>query len=509
MNLKNLSRGLVFKNVADLHPGRSVHDLSYSKLFTADMGYLYIAQCDEVVPGDVWTQSVEAVCRMFPLVAPVLHQIELKFESFFVPYRLLWDGWEDYITGGPDGEDDSEIPTWAGTSATSDYGSIWENMGFPLQIDISDDFEPIAFPRTAYNLIYNQYYRDNTLQTEIALDNEELLLRNWEKDYFTSALPFQQRGIAPSLPISGIIDTSAVWAINDFGWDAGSFPIHVYDHLQDGFLINDTNGQTNAFNTFNKNTVSVDLSGATTFNVSDLRLAFQIQKWMERNARVGARYVEWLKGRFGVSPRDDRLQRAEIIGSFKAPIIISEVLQTSNNSADNGPQGSMAGHGITVADGFLGKYHAQEFGLIMTLVSIMPKPMYNSEGINRQWIKQTRYDFYQPEFANLSEQAIYAGEIWAQGTGNDAVFGFQGRWDEMRYKPNIVTGLLRDTLNYWHLARDFSSLPELNSDFIECNARKDIFAVQNEPGFILHIGNNIKAIRPIPALNEPGMIDHS
>ena len=232
---------------------------------------------------------------------------------------------------------------------------------------------------------------------------------------------------------------------------------------------------------------------------------------MERNARAGARYTEFLKSHFGVSPRDDRLQRPEYIGGSKAPIIISEVLQTSSTDATS-PQGNLAGHGITVSNAYCGKYHANEYGLIIGLMSVMPRSAYQ-QGINRQWLRRTKYDFYFPEFANLSEQAIENAEICATDVSshNTAIFGYQGRYDEMRIKQNMVCGQMRSKYDYWHMGRQFdiANPPTLNDDFVICDPRKDIFAVPSEPALIVRFGNIIKAYRPLPLSAEPGLIDHN
>ena len=258
----------------------------------------------------------------------------------------------------------------------------------------------------------------------------------------------------------------------------------------------------------------VDLSTASTFDIADLRLAFQIQKWMERNARAGVRYTEFLRAHFGVSPRDDRLDRPEYIGGSKSPIIVSEVLQTSSTDATT-PQGNLAGHGLSVNEAYCGSYNVQEYGLILGMFSVMPRPSYQ-QGINRQWLRRTRYDFFFPEFQNLSEQAIENAEIMAldaDATHNTGIFGYQGRYDEMRYKPNMVVGEMRDTFDYWHLGRVFDALtpPVLNSDFVECNPDdcKRVFAVQDVPGLMVQFANIIKAFRPLMIQAEPGLIDHN
>lgn len=494
----------VFKRVGALSPGRSVFDLSYDKKFTADMGYLYPVMCDEVVPGDRWKIGNEIIIRFQPLVAPVLHEINAYVHYYFVPYRLLDETWEDFITGGVDGDSEAVLPRWNPTNTA--VGSLWDYFGFPTGV-VPTGRLPLDYMRRAYNLVYNEYYRDETLIDEVALTNEIILKRAWEKDYFTSALPWQQRGTAPALPISGT--SQALWALGDFVADVPPSMAGFVNTSSPNMYTGNTGSQQrdNALAFFNKN--SVDLSEATTFNVSDLRLAFQIQKWLERNARAGVRYTEFLGAHFGVNPRDDRLQRPEYLGGSKNPVIVSEVLQTSSTDTES-PQGNLAGHGITVGSTFCADYFAQEFGLIIGIMSVMPKPAYQ-QGIDRQWLRQTKYDFYFPEFANLSEQAIERVELYASAVEaeNETIFGYQGRYDEMRVKRNMVCGLMRTDFNYWHMGRIFGSAPGLNQSFIDCDATKRIFAVPSEPGLIIDVGNRITAIRPMPIQSEPGLIDHN
>ena len=326
---------------------------------------------------------------------------------------------------------------------TISVGTLWDYFGFNVGAIPTASSYPIQFPKTAYNLIYNEYYRDENLQPEVVLtQNNYVLKRNWEKDYFTSSLPWQQRGTAPALPISGI--GHAKWPAIATGTTVPMQTVFIgsyapSDYATKSMLENNT----------------IDLSTATTFNVADLRLAFQIQKWMERNARAGARYTESLQAHFGVSPRDERLQRPEYIGGSKSPVIVSEVLQTSSTDATS-PQGNMSGHGVSASSTFCGKYRATEHGLIMGILSIMPRSMYQ-QGHDRQWLRRSRYDFYFPEFANLSEQAITKAEIYASAIENDnkMIFGYQGRYDEMRTKRNMVCGQMRSTFDYWHLGRIF------------------------------------------------------
>lgn len=492
-----MSKRNIFETVSSVQPGRSVFDLSYDKKLTCDMGELIPVMCDEMVPGDKFDIGNQIVVRFQPLVAPILHEINAFVHYFFVPYRILWQLWEDFITGGETGADASVLPRWNPTNTA--VGSLWDYLGFPTGI-VPTDALPLDFVRSAYNKVYNEFYRDENLLAEVALTNEAILKRAWEKDYFTSSLPWQQKGTAPALPITGSVPiytlaTSATMGARQVGTSssnpsAGGVYVETYPV-----------GET-------QYPAMVDLSTASTFNVSDLRLAFQIQKWMERNARAGSRYTEFLKAHFGVAPRDERLQRPEYVGGSKSAVIVSEVLQTSKTES-GAPQGNLAGHGL-VADGtYVGSYHAKEYGLMMGIMSIMPRSAY-SQGIDRQWLRRTKYDFYSPEFANLSEQAIERAEIYASAVGaeNRTIFGYQGRYDEMRVKRNMVVGKMRSTFNYWHLGREFGSAPLLNQSFIECVPSKRIFAVQTEPGLIVDVENRIKAIRPLPYASEPGLIDH-
>jgi hypothetical protein len=505
----------VFSKVSAPKIRRSAFNLSYDKKFNCDMGQLIPVMADEVVPGDIFNIGNEIVIRFQPLIAPVLHEINVYVHYFFVPYRILWHdsdevNWENFITGGKDGNDASTLPRWNPTN-NGKY-SLWDYFGFPIGVKPAGAL-PLSFPKRAYNMIWNEYYRDENLQDEVDIDQENILNRCWEKDYFSSALPWQQRGIAPALPISGT--TSAVW----------TEPADLYlrsesDNYAQNQLIKGSgtsiiaasgsgSGQTARVSVSSLNRNTVDLSNATTFDVSDLRLAFQIQKWMERNARGGARYTEFLRAHFGVAPNDERLQRPEYLGGTKSPVLISEVLQTSSTD-ETSPQGNLAGHGISVTGKHVCRYHAKEFGIIIGLMSIMPRTAY-MQGINRQWLRRTRYDFYSPEFAHLSEQGIERAEIYATNdeAENTTLFGYQGRFNEMRRKQSMVCGDMRDTFDYWHLARKFSTPPLLNASFVSCVPRKDIFAVQDEPGIIVNMSNDITAIRPMPINPDPGLIDHA
>lgn len=497
----------IFNTVGAVKVPRSTFNLSYEKKFTADMGILYPVMCDEVVPGDIVKIGNQSVVRANPMVAPPMHEIYMTTHYFHVPYRILDEDFPEFITGGEDGQSSITLPRWDPIGVDENaLGSLWDYFGFPVGINPTGAL-PLDYPKRAYNLTWNEYFRDQNTMTELDITTNFSLQRaSWTKDRFTSALPFQQRGTAPALPITGT--TKAIWENADFQQVAPSF--------QGGFngapgnavmQINNATAIANAVNFFNAN--DVDLSGASTFDVNDLRLAFQLQKWLERNARCGSRYTEFLQAHFNVAPRDERLNRPEYIGGCKSNITISEVLQTSETGTS--PQGNLAGHGIGVDQKYIGKYRVKEFGLIIGLMCIRPRPAY-SQGIDKQWLRTVKEDFYFPEFSHLSEQAITQAEIYATGvqTENETIFGYQGIYNEMRTKQNQVCGLLRpgQSLDYWTLGREFSAAPALNQAFIECNPSKRIFAVTSEPGFIVTIGNIIKAFRPMPYLAEPGLIDH-
>lgn len=592
-----------FNKVAGFKPRRNAFDLSYRKNFTCDMGQLIPVLCEEVVPGDTFHVGNELLIRMQPMNAPVMHEIRATVHYFFVPNRIIYpelpvppdlpystgtlNYWEAFISQGQLGGDQPLALTLP--RKTSDLlggvmqiGTLWDYFGFPVPgptqaLDLAHMAMPLDIPWRAYNMVYNEYYRDENLQDKVSLQNNIVLRRNWRKDYFTSSLPFRQKGQAPALPvnvsINNLVDylpylsaTNAVTSPNvpkikinlsnnQLGGDQRSvtggivsgtsaianflqYPQTPTNSTTDPtrLLYLDPNDVLRAASGHNipgdtpvigglKVTSNAD---ATTFNVSDLRLAFQTQKWLERNARAGTRYTEFLRSHFGVSPTDARLDRPEYIGGTKQPVIISEVLQTAGNTTRENeatPIASMYGHGLSATSGYAGKYNVQEYGTIIGLLSVMPKPTYQ-QGINRQWLRRLPTDFYFPEFAHLSEQAIYNTEIFTRfgvdgEPGEVGIFGYTGQYDEMRVKHDIVCSEMRklwyqpgvDTpnlmLSYWNMARYFQEPPNLNSEFITCVPRKDIFQTDElVPGLIVNIQNNIKAIRPMPSVAEPGLVDH-
>jgi len=526
------------------------------------MGQLIPICCEECLPGDFFSIGNSAVLRMMPLVAPMMHDVNMYVHYFFVPYRLLYGGiksktgkeyngvpnfgqadWEQFITGGVDGRtgfptNDPPMPLpmidiWDGStpefSSRVTLFSLGDYLGFPLFPDHSPMMHVLAFPWFAYNFIFNEYYRDETLTPCVNWYNNVILNRAWKKDYFTSALPFQQRGVAPALDISGSLRVSipdsvgiGVGADSNLGFftqfqtSSTSPPATQVNAL--GFTSPAGSNLRVNNNSLNNQLSTYSSVRGLGFNANDLRLQFAIQKMLERNARSGARYIEFLKARWGVHPRDDRLQRPEYIGGTYAPIVVNQVLNTANSVGDTDirtQQGNMAGHGISAANSHAGKYHVKEYGLIMGIMSIMPKAVY-SFGIQRAWLRKTKYDYASPEFVNLGEQEIFRNEIYADGDST-TIFGFQGRFDEYRVNNNMVCGSMRPNSGdlyfaAWNMSRDFGgeeNVPTvINGNFITCNPTKRIYAVPSEKGIAVEFGNLIRAYRPLPYMSEPGFIDH-
>lgn len=493
-------------------------DLSYEKLFTCDMGSLIPVLAEECLPGDVWSINNQVVARMSPLVAPILHDINMDTHYFFVPYRILDDKFIEFITGGIDGDDDTTLDRWIPTGSATDKNSLWDYFGFPITETPGTPVtmpgtEPLLFPVSAYNKVWNYYYRDQTLQDERENDDDTIARRNWEKDYFTASLPWQQRGTAGSIPLTGM--ASAEWGLNNFDQIGVSDPsrrnIELFETAfgQSKLTIHNLDDTTNDSDevlqgVLNNNTI--DVSNIGTFNIADLRLLTQIQLWQELNARAGVRFPEFIQAQFDTKIPDYKIQEPEYLGGTQQPLIISEVLQTSESNTT--PQGTLSGHGITASRGTVGKYRCQEHGIIIGLMSIMPKPKY-SQGVNRQFTRQTRFDFPFPMFANLSEQEVLQQEIYLTSGDqeeNEKIFGFIGRYDECRIKHDIICSEMRDTFDYWHISRQFGNAPMLNSSFLECNPRKDIFAVPSEHGFKIQFANKIHAVRPLPYMSNPSLL---
>ncbi len=521
----------VFSKVGGSHPRRNKFNLSFSVQTTADMGILYPAGMPQMlVPGDSIKVGHEVVAQMQALKSPMFADISIYFYDFFVPFRIIWKNWETFITRGKSGDETPALPKFFPGNNMSfkdvtGVGTLWDYFGFPTGLsDIPKNDRPLDLPWRAYWFIWNEYFRDENLMDKVNFDDANVLYPPsfvnfprparvcWGRDYFTSALPFQQRGTPVAIPVvsSGIS--------TDFGpgTPADSF---VFGSVgSDDSILLKTENNTDAAGWNARLSEHFHIKDISAADVSELRFMFQVQKFMERSARAGDRYTEFLRANFGVSPRDERLQRPEFIGGTRSPILIQQVLQTSQTNGETTPIATKYGQGMTADSNYSGKYYATEYGIYMPLFVIRPKTSY-CQGINRQWLKDTSFDFFNPLFQNLSEQEVFEEEIYVSGvshntskTGNRDIFGFQGRYNEMRHNQNMLTGLMRGdkTYNYWNLGRWFDSAPKLNKSFLECNPSKRGFIVTDDsmPGFILHIGHKIKALRPMVYMAEPGLIDH-
>jgi hypothetical protein len=529
----------VYSHIGALRPQRSVFNNSFTVQFNCDMGQIIPVYCEECVPGDRLTISMEAVVRFQPLITAVLHEIYLRTFYYFIPTRLLMDHetmdtlgdsgtWEEFITGGNDGKDTTVLPVW-GSTVDEDgskifqfpeggYGkySLWDYFNFPLGVKPTELSMPLSFNKRAYNMAYNEYFRDQNLQDEVCLDSDVVQNIAWSKDRFTTALYDTQRGERPAIPLSGLSSVSFKGSV-ETGVDPNTIK-NEFDTLRFHYPTQsvlrefDATGYVYGGSAFKKwlNNNTLNMSNAVTFDAMDMRRLFQLQKCLERNMRSGARYIEQVFSRFSEHTGDSRVQRPEFIGGTRSPIIISEVLQTSE-STQSSAQGNIAGHGISAEQSRVGYYHCREHGYIIGLLCVQPVPMYY-QGINRQWTRRTRWDFLTPELVNLSEIGVKNSELCVTGNKrDDDIFGFQGIYDEYRIKESRVAGDMRDIFSYWNLFRDDfdkDNPPSLNENFIVCRPSKRIFAVQNEPGLIINYGNLVRAVRPLPIIAEPGLIDH-
>lgn len=552
----------IFNKVYGNKPRRNAFNLSFSVKTTMEMGKLYPICIQEMVPGDTFKLGNEVVINLQPMNAPAYINLNWYCYAFFVPYRVLWDKWEEFITKGQDGDTTIELPKFERKQYITDsafrYNTLWDYFGFPTGVVPSGMSAPLDFPWRAYNLIWNEYFRDENLQDPVGTDpedktvafNTDVLNVNWGKDYFTAALPFAQRGTASALPIttdvSGLMSDVATKEniqINYGGvplrmWDNNGRLqyVHAKNHDVNGVNVNGVvNEEGNVLtDNFSEKTFTVDPGmmyakvqngqtvTSTSADVEDLRMMFAIQRWQEINARGGVRYTEFLRAQYGTSPRDERLQRPEFIGGCKSPIIVQNVLQQSN--ADNASVsqktlvGTKYGQGMTADVNNLGTYYASEFGVMMIVAFLRPKTSY-MQGINRQWLKNNTFDFFNPLFTSLGEQEVLNEEIFAKSGDSDplqdknsnrSIWGYEARYNEMRYNADLVTGKMRPnkqtgetSFDYWHLGRYFDTLPNLNGEFLKCNPDKRIFQATDEVGFICHIGNRIKALRPLPYMAVP------
>lgn len=526
-----------FDSIRVEKPTRNKFDLTHKRKFSLNMGELIPIMVQEIVPGDKFRVKSEVMLRFAPLLAPVMHEIDVTTHYFFVPNRIVFAEWEDFITGGASGTAAPVAPYM--TIATADVAagrylnsSLADYMGLPsiaTTTTVTNSLNYNALPFRAYQQIYDDYYRDQNVESALSVSTASGQItgaelaklhtkrkRAWEKDYFTSALPFAQRGNPVTLPITG---TGAVTysprstAVYEAGGNPpvntliGTGPTLVSGDMFVGKTAATTGGAYGRI----ENIQSVSFSSSN-ITVNDLRKSFAIQSWLEKNALAGGRYNEQLLVHFNVRSSDARLQRPEYLGGGKSPAVISEVLSTYQDPADAGnPQGNMAGHAISVGrtNGFQRTF--EEHGFVIGIMSVLPQTAYQ-QGVPSMFRRLDKLQYLFPEFAQMGEQPIPLSELFyradAVTTEKDETFGYQSRYADYKYIPSTVHGEMRGTLNYWHMGRIFSSKPVLNTSFIQSDPTLRIFAVDDpaQEHLYCQVLNRVDAIRPLPYFGTPKLV---
>ena len=471
---------------------RSKHNLSHYRLSTANMGQLIPVGLTEVLPGDTIQHQTGALIRLSPMAAPVMHPVTIRVHHFFVPHRLSWGdrcgkAFEEFITGGPDGDDASVIPTVETTGTPKD---LLDYYGVPPVSGINVS----ALPIRGFNLIYNEFYRDADLAAEREEDDLTVPLVAWEKDYFTAARPWPQKGPEITLPLTG---AAPVVPSGNIEWDVGGnkYAQALGDPGQQNWLS--VPASEAAGHASYSAGLEADLAQASAASVNDVRRAFALQRFAEARSRYGSRYTEYLRYMAGVEPPDSRLQRPEFLAGGKQRVAVSEVLQTSNEPGgqqDRFGVGDLYGHGVAAMRASTYRKHFVEHGYVHTLLSVRPRAIY-SNGIHRTWLRKDREDFYQRELEFIGQQEVKNNEVYADADQGDETFAYNDRYREYRENPSCVSGEFRDTLNYWHLAREFESLPTLNQSFTDCSPSKRIFNEQTADSLWIQVQHRMVARR--------------
>lgn len=555
-------RNTLFTRVKTPKPPVNKFDLSHDKMLTAQMGKLYPVLCQEMVPGDRFRVQSDMMCRTVPLVSPAFGSLKAYVHYFFVPNRLLWDQWEDFITGGETGEDHPVPPyvsyadlirdtsTRSGNKENTGLNALWDYFGLPIGKDHgSSNINPTPItllPFKAYRLIYNEYYRDQNVDPELPVNVSEsgrqflsgtglfsfdthytIYRRRWLKDYFTSALPTPQRGPDVMLPIQGQANVQL-----DPDWQAASagsrttptfrdldYQASGEELTQPGMLYGSASGGQTRYSfgadkpdglahhlVYDPNgSLSADLASATAVTINDLRRAIALQKFYEISARAGSRYKEMIMGHFHVTSSDARLDRPEYLGGGVSTINITEVPQTSA-TGDTSPQGNLAGKGFGIGRSNRSSFFAEEHGWLIGILSIIPDAIY-FQGVNKMWSRLNQEDYYWPSFAHLGEQPIQKSELICDPTENSwsKLFGYAPRYAEYKYSPNTIHGEFRTTLANWTFARKLSA-GNLNSDFLSVPDINNPYAVRDDSDkYLIWISHRIDALRPMPYYGTPSI----
>lgn len=522
---------------------RNNFDLTHTFTFSANMGKLYPMFYEEVYPGDKFKVRDEILTKFAPMIAPVYAEMDVHTYYFFVPWRLCWKNWQTFITGGKYGngsltKDGAPVVKPFVNVTNPRKNSLVAFLGGACQQDYPDgtSYKPgtykiDAMPFRGVQLIWNEWFRDENLQDEVEVSLEDgldtttnivdLPKKAWERDRYTSALPWQQRGDPTYLPLdieapvitngkiptlTSVTNTSIVNEVLTTNDPNGANASRGYLIPRNGQNI--PNGTTIKFG--NQSGLKADMTKATAVTVDQVRTAFQIQNFLYNSGRRGYRYVEQILSLFGVNAPDASLQRPEFIGGGRSPIRIGEVLQTSSTDNET-PQGNRAGvaYGSANKHGFTKFFN--EYGFVIGFYSVLPRTQYQ-QGISKLLTRETMYDYLNPYLAHLSMDAVKNKELYV--TGNESVddspFGYQDRYDELRHRENRVAGDFVDSLNFWTMARIFKTPPALNSEFVTSDPSKRIFAVtdQSFDSLWVNVAHTVYAHRPMPKRGEPGLIDH-
>lgn len=518
---------------------RSKFNLSFYNMLSCKMGYLVPVGLTELLPGDSIQLSHNMLMRLAPMVAPVMHPVHVTIQTFFTPLRIIFDGFENAITGGPDGTDATVFPT---VSIKPEQSSLADYLGLPLA---PNNVTVSALPFRAYDLIYNEYYRDQDLTPELPISkaagvdtttSTTLQRVSWAKDFFTTARPWPQKGPTvtvpvdmgsagmPTLTFTGRVNadgqvngTPYVWPYNTPGGDPGLGQLkygglrtgpqgYLYLQSKDGSNDDGTHIASMAGIHLQDPTVigTIDYkpgqAGIGSISVTSLREAFAIQRFQEQRGLFGSRYEDYLRT-LGVRPQDSRLQMPEYLGGSTRTIQFSEVLQTGGDTI-----GQLYGHGIAALGSRRIRYFAPEHGYLMSLMFVRPIPVY-AQGIDKLWSRKTKEDFWQPQFEHIGQQKVLTKELYATGSPDtdDATWGWQNRYDEYRRGVNHVSGEFRDTQDYWHMARMFASNPVLNSDFVQCHPTDRIFQASeaNADQLLCMVQNRLIARRLVSKNGNP------
>lgn len=518
-----------FSHVPQAHIPRSTFDRSHGFKATFDAGYLVPMLVDEALPGDTFNVSMTGFARLSTPMKPVMDNLFMETFFFAVPIRLVWNNFVKFMgeQDNPADSTDYVVPTMTSTAVTGyPVDTLHDFLGLPIQVP---DLVHSSLFHRAYNLIWNQWFRDENLQNSVVVDKDDgpdspvdyvLLRRGKRHDYFTSCLPWPQKGTSVALPlgtIAPVVSDGAIVRISGNGGAmaqlqtaaAAASPITHVEATGAGTVTFGAPGATTTG-------LRTDLSTATAATINQIREAFQLQRLYERDARGGSRYTEIVRSHFGVTSPDQRLQRAEYLGGGSTPVNVTPVPVTNTNTANLVYPGQLGGFGVAAFNGHGFTKSFTEHCLILGLVNVRADLTYQ-QGLPRMFSRSTRFDFYWPTLATLGEQAVLNKEIYAQGSVNPAqdaaVFGYQERYAEYRYKPSQIAGKFRSvyaqSLDVWHLSQEFGALPTLSSSFIVDNPPMNrVQAIGTEPHFFFDSYIRMKCARPMPVYGVPGMIDH-